>query len=211
MPRTIAFDVELHNHAQGGPTEVVTVDIPQDQQSLAEGGLEGMLQIAGGIADRAIAALAERTLGQPSSWSEQQRKMATAIYARGLGIQSIRRSGETSVFEVDAQYDDGQPYADDVSAVDSSDAAFQVAMAMARNSGSSSTNREAFEDMLQAMSGIVVHWAKPIGATRDDLVSMLAKLYAAVQAGETNDAMTETRSMLEACEALPERVPSPRA
>lgn len=206
MPKAIVFDVDLVK--PNDATVTVSVEIDQEQHALAEGGPDGMTAIAAGILAKAAALAAEADLPADGRLDASQLQRARTLYADNIGLKAMRKAGPTKRYEVDAQYSDGQPFQDEVLAVDDTDAAFQVAMTLARNSGSVSGNRSEFDDMLAAMSGVTIFWTRPVGPSAGDVAAVLARLYSGVESGDTEDAMNEAKRMLESLDALP--APGPR-
>lgn len=206
MPKTIPYIVDFK--LPFGDVVSITVKMDAKEHGAnANAGLTGMLEIVEQIVADARKAAAARQIDYESSGGDSDYLDALDRYGDKLEITDIRRAGELRRFEVDAQYDDDQPFNDYAMAVDESDAEWRAAWNMALNTAHNASTPEDFASMLSTMGDYQMFWAKYDPVNKDELTAILAKLYSAVEAGDTSEAMAEAKDALEKLEALPETAP----
>ena len=199
VPTKFFFDLKLPS----GDPVTVEVTAEPEQQKFIDAGLEGMVSILEDLASDARKKGAASRFDLEDFGSDSAYLDAVDALADRIGISAIRRAGEQKLFNVDAHYEDDQPWNDDVMAVDASDAEFQAAWIMALGSGSSADSAEDFNNLVATIDDFEIFWATPAKPDPDELTAVLARLYSAVESGETEEAMTEARQVLEKLEALP--------
>lgn len=204
-PTTFFFDLKLPSE------DTVTVEVIADpeHQANVDAGLDGMVEILTELGQDARKKGASTRFDLEDFVGDSAYLDAIDALADRIAITAIRRAGDQKLFNVDAQYEDDQPWNDDVMAVDASDAEFQAAWIMALGSGCSADNAEDFDSLVATIGDYQMFWANPATPNKDQLTAMLAKLYSAVQSGETEAVMDEARQMLEELEALPEPANAP--
>lgn len=203
------FDVTVRMPFGEELTVQVELENTEENRAYALAGLEGMLNIAEEIGADGRKAAAAREHDLEAIGNDSDYLDAIDRTADQVEILSIRRAGETKRFNVDAQYEDDQPWNSPVMAVDESDAEWVAAWEMAIGSENHAKTPADFDNMLATMADYQMFWAAHEPVTKDELVALLAKLYAAVDTGDTAEAMNETRAALEKLEALPDATPAP--
>lgn len=209
MPKTdVIFEVEVE-FPTGGDTYKAEVTRPRAEfGAWLDAGLEGMKYLAEDVISEArkLAAASHFDLedfGNDSAYLDAVDRLADR-----LTITSIRRAGPQRRYIVDAQYDDGQPFTNDVLATDESDAEWQAAWLMAIGTSHKCTPTGC-DDMLETIGDYRMLSTVYEPVPPEDVKSALAALYGAVENGRgTEDAMRRAKEVLELLDALPEPLPT---
>lgn len=209
MPvKSVNFVVEV-KHPRTDDVHAIIVEInpitaPELDLRDADAGLEGILELAEEVGRQARKDAASRYVNYDGFTNESDYSDALDNLADSMEIMSMGKAGNLLRFVVDASFGEANgngPFAEDVMAVDVSDAEFRTAWKMGISCGGKPAE---FDDFLTTMGEIEIHASYLEPVSPDRVKELLAGLYAAIESGEGVDQiMSDTRVALEAMEMLP--------